>query len=68
MMIGEIENEKTWRFTGFYGDPDTKKNQGSWDMLCLLKNNSTLPRLCVGDFNEIVSDEKKMRGVLCPTK
>ena len=59
--IGEIENGKVWGFTGFYRDNDTSKRQESWDMLHLLKSNNSLPWLCAGDFNEILSGEEKIR-------
>ena len=31
-------------------------------------SQSSLPWLCVGDFNEIISDEEKMGGALRPTR
>ena len=47
-------SEKPWRFTGFYGEPDTHKRFESWDLLHSLHRRSSLPWLCAGDFNEIV--------------
>ena len=55
---------KTWRLTGFYGDPYTNKRQDSWDMLRRLGISSELPWLCVGAFNEILSEDEKLGGVI----
>ena len=45
--------ENAWRFTGFYGEPDTIKRHEAWSKLRALKNLGSLPWLCAGDFNEI---------------
>ena len=52
--------DDAWRFTGFYGDPDTASREDSWSLLRTLHNRSNLPWLCIGDFNEILlADEKQ---------
>ncbi|KAL0001323.1 hypothetical protein SO802_015104 [Lithocarpus litseifolius] len=53
-----------WRFTGFYGEPETHKRQESWDLLRSLYGQSSLLWLCVGDFNEIVKQSEKLGGRL----
>ncbi|CDP19525.1 unnamed protein product [Coffea canephora] len=45
----------TWRFTGFYGHPDASKRKYSWDSLRQLSTQSRLPWLCIGDYNEVLS-------------
>ena len=56
--------EDEWRFTGFYGEPETQNHHTSWTCLRRLKNRNAIPWLCVGDFNEITrSNEKKRRKV-----
>ena len=45
--------DNAWRFTGFYGEPDTTKIHEAWSKLRALKNLGSLPWLCAGDFNEI---------------
>ena len=55
-------SSEAWRFTGFYGKPDTQKRKESWDLLCLLNRCFDLPWLYAGDFNEIVSSLEKMGG------
>ncbi|XVF56363.1 hypothetical protein PTKIN_Ptkin06aG0114300 [Pterospermum kingtungense] len=54
----------SWRFTGFYGEPDQIKRHFSWDLLCQLSSASSLPWLIAGDFNEILSDVEKKGGCL----
>ena len=41
-----------WRFTFFYGAPETHLRENSWNLLRTLKNQHNLPWCCVGDFNE----------------
>ena len=51
-------NGKWWRFTGFYGHPEAHCRHESWTLLDKLQSLSTLPWLCVGDFNETLSQEE----------
>ena len=66
VSLGQIGNGTAWRLTGFYGDPKTIKRRDSWQMLRKLKNSSQLPWMCIGDFNEILSDSEKLGGALRP--
>ncbi|PON55624.1 Endonuclease/exonuclease/phosphatase [Parasponia andersonii] len=52
-----------WRFTGFYGNPKPHVRHCSWDLLKCLKTLNSLPWLCVGDYNEILSLSGKKAGV-----
>ncbi|XP_075663039.1 uncharacterized protein LOC142632542 [Castanea sativa] len=54
--------ENEWRFTGFYGEPDTQKRIESWDLLRSLNHKFRVPWLCAGDFNELVRSEEKLGG------
>ena len=56
------EKEDEWRFTGFYGKPDMNIQHESWAKLKRLKNKYSLPRVCVGDFNEIAKAHEKHGG------
>lgn len=49
----------SWRFTGFYGNPETDKRHFSWALLERLKVCFTGPWIVGGDFNEIMSAEEK---------
>lgn len=61
--VKDIFENKSWRFTGFYGNPEDDKKALSWNLLSILKNQSDLPWLCAGDFNEILMESEKMGGV-----
>lgn len=56
-------SEKAWRFTGFYGEPNTHKRYESWDLLRQLNSQFSLPWLCSGDFNEIVRQKRKVVAI-----
>ena len=45
--------ETEWRFTRFYGEPETNQRMEAWNKLRRLNNRPSIPWLCVGDFNEI---------------
>ena len=47
--------ENGWRFTGFYGAPETQLRMESWDLLRALNNQFSVPWLCGGDFNELLN-------------
>jgi hypothetical protein len=51
-----------WRFTGFYGEPKRMLRRESWRMLCFLRNESALPWLCSGDFNETLDGSELIGG------
>lgn len=57
---------KAWRFTDFYGNPETHRRNESWDLLHQLHSRNSLPWLCANDFNEIVKQSKKSRARLRP--
>ena len=54
--------ENSWRFTGFYGCPETYRHQESWNTLKHLSCNSSLPWLCTSNFNEIAKSHEKLGG------
>ncbi|KAK6144319.1 hypothetical protein DH2020_021139 [Rehmannia glutinosa] len=59
------DGAKVWRFTGFYGNPDSNLRKFSWDLLRKLYNIQELrgiPWLIGGDFNEICYENEKMGG------
>ena len=60
--IDAIVNEHqpdSWRFTGFYGAPETHKREALWNLLRRLNVQFKLPWCCMGDFNELVRIEEK---------
>lgn len=54
--------EREWRFTGFYGEPDTQKRIESWNLLRSLNQKFKVLWLCAWDFNELVRSEEKLGG------
>ena len=57
-----MDNGFCCRFTGFYGDLIVSRRVGSWDLLQRLKEVDSLPWVCGGDFNEILSVNDKAGG------
>ncbi|XP_042964722.1 uncharacterized protein LOC122298944 [Carya illinoinensis] len=53
------EGGSKYHVTGFYGDPVVMKRRACWDLLRLLRPESNCPWLCMGDFNELLSNEEK---------
>ena len=60
--------EGEWRFTSFYGEPDTRNRHESWAKLRKLKEKFNLPWLCAGDFNEITKADEKLGGRFRPRR
>ncbi|KAH9779367.1 reverse transcriptase domain-containing protein [Citrus sinensis] len=45
---------KYWRVTGFYGFPESSRRRESWSLLRSLALASSLPWVCIGDFNDLL--------------
>ena len=54
--------DNEWRFTGFYGEPDSSRRNKAWAKLRSLNSSQNIPWLCAGDFNEIIRQEEKIGG------
>ncbi|KAF5445314.1 hypothetical protein F2P56_034374 [Juglans regia] len=57
---------QTWTLTGFYGDHVTGRRKLSWALLRALQPADDHPWLCLGDYNEILSNGEKVGGALRP--
>ena len=57
IIDGNTDN--AWRFTGFYGEPETYRRSKAWSKLRSLNSRMNIPWICGGDFNEIVRKEEK---------
>ena len=64
VVINDAEKYITWRLTGFYGHPNMHQRYESWHLLAFLNNQLHLPWLCLGDFNEILSNFEKFGGAI----
>lgn len=59
--------QNVWRFTGFYGNPNSSSRIFSWKLLGRLNSIPELqhlPWLIGGDFNEILYESEKSGGSL----
>jgi hypothetical protein len=43
-----------WRITAVYGEAQVQDRYKTWDMLKSIKTTSSLPWMCIGDFNEVL--------------
>ncbi|KAL4627161.1 hypothetical protein ACB092_05G147900 [Castanea dentata] len=67
-IVTEEQGNKKWRFTGFYGNPETSKREESWKLLEQLSRSCDLPWVCMGDFNEIMHSGEKVGGGVRPDR
>jgi hypothetical protein len=58
------DGRSSWKFTGFYGHPNSAKRKESWELLNHLKLYYPQAWLFAGDFNEITHQYEKYGGVL----
>lgn len=63
VVFEELDEDRKWRFIGFYGSFYAHDRRESWDLLCQLGQHRDLPWLVVDDFNEIMYACEKMRGL-----
>lgn len=55
--------EDSWRFTGIYGILEVGRKHETWELIRQLNGKFDIPWVCAGDFNEILQDHEKLRGV-----
>ena len=60
--------DDTWRFIGFYGDPNTTSRENYWNLLRDLSQRPNLPWVCMGEFNEILKLEEKHGWLVRPKR
>ncbi|XP_075675171.1 uncharacterized protein LOC142644440 [Castanea sativa] len=63
-IITESSSGFKWRITGFYGHPEAHLKHESWKLLENLNGRYNLSWICFGDFNEVVSMDEKLGGVI----
>ena len=52
-----------WRLTSYYGFPERHRWRASWTLLRALAIRSSLPRVCIRDFKDLLSPSDKKGGV-----
>ena len=57
-----------WRIIGFYGRPEEHRKHESWGYLRNLHCRSSLPWLCIGDYNEILTSIEKQGRIPKPNR
>ena len=65
--IDALINKNTkeiWRFTSFYGEPETCRRSEAWAKLRRLNSHPNIPWFCAGNFNEILKHDAKLGGAL----
>ncbi|XP_031104441.1 uncharacterized protein LOC116007924 [Ipomoea triloba] len=58
-VIVSLPGKPQWRLTCFYGYPERARRQHSWSLLRQLKDNSDLPWVILGDFNDLACHSEK---------
>lgn len=53
----------TWRYTGFYGEPNVSRRKFTWNLLNRLGEMLNREWLITGDFNEILCNNEKKGGL-----
>ena len=66
VIVNEEDGKKRWRFTGFYGNPETSKRDESWALIKNLSSKCELPWVIIGDFNELLHANEKEGGNVRP--
>ncbi|KAK9740254.1 hypothetical protein RND81_03G022700 [Saponaria officinalis] len=57
-VLGD-NGQVAWRAVGVYGWPEIENKHKTWHMFRQLCNGSSVPMVCFGDFNEILSEHEK---------
>ena len=52
----------SWRLTGIYRHLEKLKHIETWNLMRLLHQQATLPWICIGNFNKILSVNEKQGG------
>ena len=58
-----FESTGDWRLTDYHGFPERHKRRASWTLLRALAIRSSLPWVCIGDFNDLLSPTDKKGSV-----
>ena len=61
--ITHTQGTPAWRLTGIYGHSEEERKAETWRLMRHLHARGTLPWVCLGDFNEILSPNEKNRGI-----
>jgi exonuclease III len=62
----EEDANKVWRFTAMYVEFKLEEKYKTWDIICSIHQNNSLPWVVMGDLNEILFDQEKEWGASDP--
>jgi hypothetical protein len=65
--ITMVGSEYSWKFTRYYGQPNSALRGDSWNLLTYLSRIDPSDWLCIGDFNEIIDNTEKFGGAVKST-
>ncbi|XP_075507434.1 uncharacterized protein LOC142544260 [Primulina tabacum] len=65
-LIVSDEEHGEWRCIGYYAFPEKHRRRDSWNFIRSLAAQSSLPWLCIGDYNDMLSTEDKKGRVIHP--
>ena len=57
------QSTSDWCLTGYYGFLEHRRRRASWTLLRALAIRSSLPWVCIRDFNDILSPSDKKGGM-----
>lgn len=64
LIIKHGVDQFPWKLTGFYGNPESSKQEESWSLLWHLQTHAPSPWLYIGNFNEIVDPSEKEGAIV----
>ncbi|XP_074297692.1 uncharacterized protein LOC141628446 [Silene latifolia] len=66
ILVEVLDANKTpvWQAAGVYGWPETSNKHKTWDLMRSICENSRVPIVLFGDFNEILSAQEKDGGAV----
>ncbi|XP_062174673.1 uncharacterized protein LOC133879886 [Alnus glutinosa] len=65
-MIQNQNKAYTWKLRCFYGHPEVGKREEGWNILRCVSQMALSPWMCVGDFNEILTNSEKSSNIVRP--
>lgn len=66
-VVIEMKGWSKYRLAGIYGEPDRAKRRETWELICRLHSQTSLPWVLIGDMNNVVRQEDKRGGRPYPT-
>ncbi|XP_019158886.1 PREDICTED: uncharacterized protein LOC109155714 [Ipomoea nil] len=67
-LVVSLPNRHHWRLTCYYGFAQSSRRREAWDFLKLLKDESGLPWVVLGDFDDLLTQAEKRGRRLHPER